>query len=87
MNVGGPAWQVSVLTRGLDGKSNLINGPLLSNEVTQSGYGMYVKYLMAGFLIVYALTMLAVFASTFLSSAAVLLRKNISPLHGHDEMF
>ena len=76
-----------VLTRGLDGKSNLINGPLLSNEVTQSGYGMYVKYLMAGFLIVYALTMLAAFTSTFLSSAAVLLRKESSPqLHGPDEM-
>ena len=76
-----------VLTRGLDGKANLINGPLLSNEVTQSGYGMYVKYLMAGFLIVYALTMLAAFTSTFLSSAAVLLRKEISPQqHGPDEM-
>ena len=76
-----------VLTRGMDGKSNLINGPLLSNEVTQSGYGMYVKYLMAGFLIVYALTMLAVFASSFLSSAAVLLRQTTAPpLRRQDEM-
>jgi len=75
-----------VLTRGMDGKSNLINGPLLSNEVTQSGYGMYVKYLMAGFLVVYALTMLAVFASSFLSSAAVLLRKTAAaPLRRQDE--
>ncbi len=76
-----------VLTRGMDGKSNLINGPLLSNEVTQSGYGMFVKYLMAGFLIVYALTMLAVFASSFLSSAAVLLRETTAPpLRRQDEM-
>ena len=64
-----------VLMVGMWGKSNLINAPLLSYEVTQSGYGMYVKYLMAGFLLVYALSMLVQFASTFLSSAAVLLRE------------
>jgi len=64
-----------VLTRGMDGKSNLINAPLLSFEVTQSGFGMYVKYLMAGFLVVYALSMLMVFVSSFLSSAAVLLHE------------
>ncbi len=74
-----------VLTRGMDGKANLINAPLLAYEVTQSGFGMYVKYLMAGFLIVYALSMLAVFVSSFLSSAAVLLRE-ATPPHGHDEM-
>ena len=76
-----------VLTRGMDGKANLINAPLLAYEVTQSGFGMYVKYLMAGFLIVYALSMLAVFVSSFLSSAAVLLREATPPpAHGHDEM-
>ncbi len=76
-----------VLTRGMDGKANLINAPLLSYEVTQSGFGMYVKYLMAGFLIVYALSMLAVFVSSFLSSAAVLLREATPPpAHGHVEM-
>ena len=72
-----------VLTRGIGGKSNLINAPLLSYEVTQSGFGMYVKYLMAGFLLVYALSMLVVFISTFLSSAAVLLRETpMSPPDG-----
>ncbi len=63
-----------VLTRGMWEKSNLINAPLLSYEVTQAGFGMYVKYLMAGFLVVYALSMLAQFASQFLSGAATLLR-------------
>lgn len=63
-----------ILTLSLWGKSNLINAPLLSFEVTQSGYGMYVKYLMAGFLLVYALTMLVQFASVFLSCAETLLR-------------
>ena len=62
-----------ILVRGLGDKSNLINAPLLSFEVSQSGYGMYVKYLMAGFLLVYALSMLAQFLSQFLSSAATLL--------------
>ncbi len=75
-----------VLTRGMDGKANVINAPLLSYEVTQSGFGMYVKYLMAGFLVVYAVTMLVVFVSCFLSSAAVLLREAAAPpAHGHDK--
>ena len=62
-----------VLTRGMWDKANLINAPLLSYETTQSGYGMYVKYLMAGFLVVYAVSMLVQFLSQFLTSAAVLL--------------
>ncbi len=62
-----------VLTRGMWDKTNLINAPLLSFEVTQAGYGMYVKYLMAGFLLVYAVTMLVQFLSQFLSSVAILL--------------
>lgn len=62
-----------VLTRGMWDRTNLINAPLLSYEVTQSGYGMYVKYLMAGFLLIYAVSMLVQFLSQFLTSAAVLL--------------
>lgn len=62
-----------ILTRGTWGKTNVINGPLLNYEVTQSGFGMYVKYLMAGFLLVYAVSMLIQFVSYCLSSAAVLL--------------
>ncbi len=67
-----------ILTLSLWGKANLINAPLLSFEVTQSGYGMYVKYLMAGFLLVYALTMLVQFASVFLVSAETILRTGSS---------
>ena len=62
-----------ILTRGLWTKATLINAPLLSYEVSQSGYGMYVKYLMAGFLLVYAVSMMVQFCSSFLSNAAVLL--------------
>ncbi len=64
-----------ILIRGMWGKTNVVNGPLLNFEVTQSGFGMYVKYLMAGFLIIYALSMLIQFVSYCLSSAAVLLRE------------
>ena len=48
---------------------------MLAYEVTQSGYGMYVKYLMAGFLLVYALSMMIQFISYFLHNAAILLRE------------
>ncbi len=76
-----------ILFIGMWGKSNLISAPMLSFEVTQSGYGMYVKYFMAGFLVVYAVTMLVQFASQFLSSAAVLLHEKVPPPPpGHEEM-
>ncbi len=61
-----------VMTSGMWDKTNLINAPLLSFEVSQSGYGMYVKYLMAGFLLVYALTMMVQFLGYLLRNAAVL---------------
>jgi len=64
-----------VLTRGMWGKSSVINSPLISFEVTQAGYGLYVKYLLAGFLLVFAISMLIQFMSYFLSSVAVLLRE------------
>ena len=55
-----------ILMQGMGGRGNSINSPLLSFEVSQSGYGMYVKYLMAAFLIVYAVTMLVQFVSYLL---------------------
>ena len=64
-----------VLSRGMASKTSSINGPMLNYEVTQAGYGMYVKYFMAGFLAVYALSMLVQFMSYFLNSVAILLRE------------
>jgi TRAP-type mannitol/chloroaromatic compound transport system permease small subunit len=55
-----------ILMHGMGGKGNSINSPLLSFEVTQSGYGMYVKYLMAGFLVVFAVSMMIQFVSYLL---------------------
>jgi TRAP-type mannitol/chloroaromatic compound transport system permease small subunit len=71
-----------ILTRGMWGKANIINAPLLTFEVTQSGYGLFTKYLMAGFLLVYALSMMMQFTSYVLSSAATLMGEvepDISP--------
>jgi TRAP-type mannitol/chloroaromatic compound transport system permease small subunit len=59
-----------ILGIGMWGKPNVINSALLGLEVSQSGFGMYVKYLMAGFLAVFAITMLVQFTSYFLESAA-----------------
>lgn len=61
-----------ILTTGMWSKGSSINNPLLSYEISQSAYGMYVKYLMAAFLVVFAVTMIVQFASYFLSNAAVL---------------
>jgi TRAP-type mannitol/chloroaromatic compound transport system permease small subunit len=75
-----------ILTRGLWGERNIIAGPLLNFEVTQSGFGMYVKYLLAGYLLVFALAMLFQFASLILSSTAVLLGGRPDPAdetHAH----
>jgi len=55
---------------GMASQSSVINGPLLSFEVTQTGFGMYVKYWMAGFLAIFAVTMLIQFAGYFLESIA-----------------
>jgi len=73
----------TVLIRGMWGKSSLINAPILSYEVTQNGYGLYVKYLMAGFLLIYALSMMIQFISYFLKNVAVLVREpEAQPNHG-----
>jgi len=61
-------WTIIVI--GLGGKSSIIYGPLVNFEVSQSGFGMYTKYWMAGFLGVFAVTMLLQFVSQFLESVA-----------------
>lgn len=59
-----------VLYLGLASKSSVINAPLISVETSQSGFGMYVKYLMAGFLGVFAVTMMVQFCAYLLESVA-----------------
>jgi TRAP-type mannitol/chloroaromatic compound transport system permease small subunit len=61
-----------ILMHGMGGRGNSINSPLLSFEVSQSGYGMYVKYLMAGYLIIFSVSMLIQFISFLLYNIAQL---------------
>jgi len=60
----------TILAVGFAGKSSIINAPILSFEVTQSGFGMYVKYLMAGFLAIFAISMLIQFCAYLLEGYA-----------------
>jgi TRAP-type mannitol/chloroaromatic compound transport system permease small subunit len=60
----------AILMVGMWGKSSVINAPLLVFETTQTGFGMYVKYFMAGFLGVFAVSMMLQFISSLFDSAA-----------------
>jgi len=70
-----------ILMQGMGGRGNSINSPLLSFEVSQSGYGMYVKYIMAGFLIIFAVTMLIQFVSYLLYNVDQLLKRGRDEEH------
>ncbi len=56
---------------GFDGKTSIINSPVANFEVTQTGsVGMFVKYQMAAFLGVFAITMLIQFVSYLFEAMA-----------------
>ncbi|MEQ8667441.1 MAG: TRAP transporter small permease subunit [Rhodospirillales bacterium] len=59
-----------VLAIGLGDKTAIINSPILAFETTQTGFGMYVKYIMAGYLAIFAITMMIQFVSYFMESVA-----------------
>lgn len=61
-------WVIIIV--GMGGKAAIINSPLLNYEISQSGFGLYVKYLMAGLLGVFAILMLIQFVSYLLESVA-----------------
>lgn len=60
----------TILLVGMQGKASIINAPIFNFETTQSGYGMYVKYMMAGFLAVFAISMMIQFVSYLFNSVA-----------------
>lgn len=63
------AWVI--LWIGFNGKTSIINSPVANFEVTQSGTtGMFIKYQMAAFLGIFAVTMLIQFVSYFFESVA-----------------
>ncbi len=60
---------LTILFLGMSSKASIINSPLLSFEITQQGSsGLYVKYLMAAFLAIFALSMLTQFTSYFMKN-------------------
>jgi len=64
-----------ILFLGMGGKASIINGPVISFEITQQGSnGLYLLYLMAIYLAVFAVTMLIQFTSYFMSSSHKLLK-------------
>ena len=64
-----------VIFLGMGGKASIINGPVISFEITQQGSnGLYLLYLMAVYLAVFAVTMLTQFTSFFMSSSHKLLK-------------
>ena len=66
----------AILLRGMWCEHCILNAPIKSFEQSMSGYGMQVKYLMAGFLAIYALTMLIQFTSFFMSNSYKILNRN-----------
>jgi len=66
----------TILLRGMWCEHCILNAPIKSFEQSMSGYGMQVKYLMAGFLAIYALTMLIQFTSFFMSNSSKILNRN-----------
>ncbi len=74
-----------VLIMGMSTKSSLINAPLLSLEVTQTGFGMFVKYLMAGFLGIFAVSMMVAFCAQLMDGVADWRGDPGSHLHDHDD--
>lgn len=60
----------SVLIIGMADRTSIIASPLVNLTISQSSFGMYTKYLMAGFLAVFAVTMALQFAGYFLQGVA-----------------
>ena len=64
-----------VIFLGMINKASIINGPVLSFEITQQGSnGLYLLYLMAIYLAVFAVSMVTQFTSYFMSSSHKLLK-------------
>mgnify|MGYP001456721946 FL=1 len=64
-----------VIFLGMSGKASIINGPVTAFEITQQGSnGLYLLYLMAIYLAVFAVSMLIQFTSYFMDSSYKLLK-------------
>ncbi len=68
----------NILIQGMSGKGSIINSPILSFEISQSGFGMYTKYLMAGYLVIFATSMGVQFTGFILQNFAAFKSRNLS---------
>lgn len=59
-----------ILYLGMAQKSSIIVSPVLNFETTQSGFGLYLKYMMAGFLGLFAVSMMIQFVSYLMGAVA-----------------
>ncbi|MCH9673647.1 MAG: TRAP transporter small permease subunit [Gammaproteobacteria bacterium] len=73
----------TILIIGMWSKGSSLSSPLLNFEISQSGYGMYVKYLMAGFLVVFAVSMIIQFSSYLLSNGSILTSSRTESAQDH----
>ena len=63
------AWVILIV--GMAGKTSMINAPIRTFEVSQAGFaGMYIKYQMAVFIGLFAITMLIQFVSYYFDAVA-----------------
>lgn len=60
----------TILFVGMGSAQSIINSPILAYETTQAGFGLFVKYLMAGFLGVFAVSMMIQFVSYLFDAVA-----------------
>lgn len=60
----------TILFVGLGSKAAIVYSPVANFEISQSGFGMQVKYLMAAFLAVFAILMLIQFVSYLMEAVA-----------------
>lgn len=61
-----------ILTMGMWERTSIINSPLYNFEISQASYGLFIKYLMAAFLVVFVVSMLLQFSSYLLKHVAIL---------------
>ena len=66
---------LTIFLRGMACKQCVLNQPIMNFETSQSTQGMNIKYLMAGFLIIFALTMLIQFVVYFLRNLEIIKNK------------
>ena len=76
----------TILLMGMWSKSAIIVSPILVFEVTQAGFGLYIKYFMAGFLGIFAVSMMIQFVSQFFGATADTRGEAGGRVTGHEVM-